>query len=81
VDVTAWREFPDHFPYGSRDRESLAAWASERPVEAVICTQKDLVKLARSELAGKPLWALRIGLAVLTGQAELEARLCALAAL
>jgi tetraacyldisaccharide 4'-kinase len=38
----------------------------------VICTRKDLVKFSQDELAGKPLWALEIELAITTGQAELE---------
>jgi len=46
---------------------------------AVICTRKDLVKLSQDELAGKPLWALEIELAITTGQAELELLLAPLA--
>jgi len=70
--LAAWREFPDHHRYGSEDVQALSAWAAGLDVSAVICTQKDLVKLTSSQLAGKPLWALSIGLEILTGQEQLE---------
>ena len=46
---------------------------------AVICTRKDLVKIPHDDLAGRPLWALEIELAITTGQAELESLLAPLA--
>jgi tetraacyldisaccharide 4'-kinase len=74
-DVAAFREFPDHFAYEPADVDSLAAWASKLPVEAVLCTQKDLVKIGVEGLGKKPLWAVAIGLEFSLGQAEFEARL------
>jgi tetraacyldisaccharide 4'-kinase len=73
--VTAFREFPDHFAYDPADVDSLAAWASKLPVEAIVCTQKDLVKIGVDRLGEKPLWAVVIGLEISLGQAEFEARL------
>jgi tetraacyldisaccharide 4'-kinase len=73
--VTAFREFPDHFAYQRADVESLAAWATGLPVEAVLCTQKDLVKLGVDRLGPRSLWAVTIGLEIAAGQAEFESRL------
>ncbi len=75
LQVVAFREFPDHFSYQRADVESLVKWASNLPVEAVLCTQKDLVKLGIERLGTRPLWALAIGLQISAGQAEFEARL------
>jgi tetraacyldisaccharide 4'-kinase len=73
------REFADHYAYGRADVESLAAWArtlaETRGIAAVLCTHKDLVKLAVNELGGVPLWAVAIGLEITAGQGALEARL------
>jgi tetraacyldisaccharide 4'-kinase len=74
-DLSLFREFPDHHPYSHRDLESLAAWASQAPVAAVLCTHKDLVKIGIDRLGDKPLWAVRIGLEFMAGQAELESAL------
>jgi tetraacyldisaccharide 4'-kinase len=71
--VTTFREFPDHFSYQRADVESLAAWAAGLPVEAVLCTQKDLVKLGIDRLGPRPLWAVTIGLEIAAAQAEFEA--------
>jgi hypothetical protein len=42
---------------------------------AAVCTRKDLVKLPAGEIAGRPVWAVEIELAVTQGLAELEKRL------
>lgn len=73
-----FREFPDHYAYTPRDIESLAAWANSLNVAAVVCTEKDLVKLAIDRLGRLPLWAVSIGLEVVAGREALEARLAAL---
>lgn len=72
-----FREFPDHHRYGRADVESLADWADQLDVAALVCTHKDLVKLSVEGLGRRPLWAVTIGLEFLTGQAEMEARLAA----
>ena len=46
---------------------ALAKWADELGAEAVLCTEKDLVKLATDEIGDRPLWAIRIGLEILPG--------------
>jgi len=70
--VASFREFPDHHPYGSEELDVLSVWADNLDVSAVVCTQKDLVKLTTTRLAEKPLWALSIGLKLESGQQQLE---------
>ena len=76
--VADFREFPDHYRYGRRDVESLSAWADKLDVAAVLCTHKDLVKLAVDRLGRRPLRAVGVGLEITTGRESLEARLRAL---
>jgi len=73
--VSASREFPDHHRYSREDIESLAAWSRDNAFGALLVTQKDLVKLAETHLAGKPLWALEIGCRVDAGEEVLAAAL------
>jgi len=59
--VMAWREFPDHHPYGRDDIRSLREWADSLPEGTpVICTHKDLVKIQLPELGDRPLYRLDI---------------------
>jgi tetraacyldisaccharide 4'-kinase len=68
--VADFRAFPDHHAYALADVEELTRWASTLPPGAVIATtQKDWVKLRVKELAGHPLWAVRIGLTFRAGEA------------
>ena len=73
--VQAMREFADHHRYDRADVTSLTEWAVGLEVEAVVCTQKDLVKLQVDRLGRVPLWAVSIGLEFLAGEASLEAHL------
>jgi tetraacyldisaccharide 4'-kinase len=75
--VTAWREFPDHYAYHPADIETLAGWAQGSPAEMIVCTHKDLVKLAVDELSGRPLRAITIGMEFLAGQEALESNVLA----
>jgi tetraacyldisaccharide 4'-kinase len=66
--------YPDHHAYNRPDVDALRERTRHLPQEAIlITTQKDLVKLRICDLAGRPLWAVRIGLAIHAGQADLEA--------
>ena len=72
--VTSARAFPDHHAYTRADVEDLTRWAGTLPADAVIATtQKDWVKLRVPDLAGHPLWAVRIGLTFRSGEAEFAA--------
>ena len=74
--IKGLREFPDHHRYSAKDLASLDQWIKEiGPVEAVLCTQKDLVKLDTPTLGGVPLWALKIELTFLEGQPAVEEHL------
>jgi tetraacyldisaccharide 4'-kinase len=70
--VTAWRELPDHFAYPEHAVASLAEWTAGADAAMLVTTHKDLVKLRHTELGGKQLWALAIGLEVLAGLESLE---------
>jgi tetraacyldisaccharide 4'-kinase len=74
--VVAFRSFPDHHPYSRADVDDLRGWANGLPAgTAVATTQKDWVKLRLGDLAGRPLWAVRIGLAFRDGQEAFDAAL------
>lgn len=67
VQVAEFREFPDHFDYGTPDVESLSNWALHHPTAtAIVCTRKDLVKLPHDSLGNLPLAALQIDIEFLT---------------
>ncbi|MGD9645577.1 MAG: tetraacyldisaccharide 4'-kinase [Pirellulales bacterium] len=75
--VVAFREFADHYAYRREDMEALSRWAAEADIDAVMTTHKDLVKIGVERLGDKPLWALVVGLEVLSGEEALTARLSA----
>lgn len=69
--VAEFRAYPDHHGYARADVEDLTRWAGTLPVGAlIVTTQKDWVKLRVNELAGRPLWAVRIGLSFRDSEAE-----------
>jgi tetraacyldisaccharide 4'-kinase len=73
--VVAMREFADHHAYLATDLKSLARWAADAGAEAVVCTQKDLVKIDSDWRGSVPLWAVSIELELVTGREALEAQL------
>jgi tetraacyldisaccharide 4'-kinase len=73
--VAAFREFPDHHGYTPHDLAELAQWAKASSAAALLCTQKDLVKLPVDQLGGLPLRAVAIDLEILAGREVLESRL------
>ena len=74
--VCAFRAFPDHHPYTRADVEELSRWAAQLPAGATVATtQKDWVKLRVPDLAGRALRAVRVGLHLRSGEAELAAAL------
>ena len=73
--LAGFREFPDHHRYSRDDVATLADWAARLEVSAMLCTHKDLVKLAIDRLGACPLWAVSIGLDFLSGLDALEAKL------
>jgi tetraacyldisaccharide 4'-kinase len=74
--ITDFRVFPDHHDYTESDIAYLHAWAAEQPPEAfVLTTQKDLVKVCATDLAGRPLLALQVAIRVTSGGHDLQQRL------
>lgn len=72
--VVEFVTFGDHHCYSRDDVADLTQWANRLPPDALVATtQKDWVKLRVPELAGRPLRAVRIGLAFREGQEEFEA--------
>jgi tetraacyldisaccharide-1-P 4'-kinase len=66
------RAFPDHHLYTPSDLVRLDAWVSRTRPDIVLTTQKDLVKLPVSGLAGCPVYALQIELCVTEGSEVLS---------
>jgi len=73
--VVALRELPDHHDYPPAEVGRLARWAAEHDAQAIVCTHKDLVKVATDSRAGLPLWAISIEIEFLTGQEDLQSLL------
>jgi tetraacyldisaccharide 4'-kinase len=70
--IAAWREFPDHHAFGANDIAELSRMAGNCDADFLVCTKKDLVKLQRQEIDGRPLWAVAIEMRFVTGQLGLE---------
>ncbi|MGC3967564.1 MAG: hypothetical protein QM775_09400 [Pirellulales bacterium] len=64
--------FPITTTSRAHEIDELAKLAASQNADALVCTHKDLVKVRLDALAGKPLWAVVVGLEFLAGQAELE---------
>jgi tetraacyldisaccharide 4'-kinase len=65
--VVAFRAFRDHHWYSRGDIVDLIDWARLQPVDAIVTTQKDLVKLQSTTMGDRNLFALRIGLRLRDG--------------
>jgi tetraacyldisaccharide 4'-kinase len=70
-----FRTFPDHHNYSRTDIDDLQNWIRPLAVDAVLCTQKDLVKIALETIGDRPLWAVEIGTRIISGREALDARL------
>ncbi|MBS0262032.1 MAG: tetraacyldisaccharide 4'-kinase [Planctomycetes bacterium] len=66
-EIPDMREYPDHHRYSAADLEALDHWAGRSAGEIVLCTQKDLVKIPRSTIGNRPLWAIEIGTQIIAG--------------
>jgi tetraacyldisaccharide 4'-kinase len=73
VRVTAFRAYPDHHAYSAHDLRDLQRWVrTKAPGGVAVTSQKDLVKLRRTQMGGRDLWALRVRLEFVAGQDEIE---------
>lgn len=76
LEIAAFREYPDHFAYPPRAVAELeASLRGQSGIAAAVCTRKDLVKLPQESLAGLPLLALEIELAITHGGEAFEGQL------
>jgi tetraacyldisaccharide 4'-kinase len=75
VVLADWQVFPDHHHYGINDINQIAKTANETNVDAVLTTQKDLVKITPPDWKGPPLHAVEIGVEFLSGREKLETQL------
>lgn len=81
LEMVDFRTFADHYSYPAESLTQMESWIrSLGSLDAVVCTQKDLVKIPRDTIAGLPLWAVEIRLEITVGQELLEACLEPLAA-
>ena len=78
LQVLHLRPFADHHHYGPDDLAELQDSAKQVHAAALVTTQKDLVKIDRTELGKCPLWALEIGVEVLAGEEILDQQLQAI---
>lgn len=59
LQVVDCKPFSDHYSYTTQDMADLVAWAGRSGAEALITTEKDLVKL-KGFVPGLPVFALRV---------------------
>ena len=73
--VIAFRSFSDHHAYTPAVIEELDLWSREALVDAIVCTQKDLVKIGAEQLGGRRLWAVEIGTRIAAGEEVMNTNL------
>lgn len=74
--VADFRAYPDHHPYTRADVDDLRTWAAALPADALVATtQKDWVKLRLPDLSGRPVRAVRVGIAIRDGHDAFAAAL------
>lgn len=71
LDVCLQHDFPDHHGYTGQDLKWLGESAASQNATALVCTQKDLVKVGVEQLNEIPLYALVVDIEFLAGEVEL----------
>jgi tetraacyldisaccharide 4'-kinase len=74
-EIVAWREFPDHHTFSSTDLDALDRAAGKAGADLLVCTHKDLVKIASERLGDRPLWAVTVELQFMIGEKEIQSAL------
>ncbi len=76
--IAGWRTFPDHYRYGDKDLEDLAAAVEQSGAEAAVTTAKDAVRI--SSWPGRAaLHVLDVRLEITRGRDEIRDRLLRIA--
>jgi tetraacyldisaccharide 4'-kinase len=73
--------YPDHHRYDMADWQRISQAASASNAAALLTTEKDLMRLrpaARAASTPMPVWVLRVGMRLVSGEDELDARLARL---
>ncbi len=73
--VVGQKFFPDHHTFSRGDIESVVRLAQEKGASRIICTHKDLVKIAINQFDGVPFFALQIELEFILGEEAFKERL------
>ena len=60
AEILHFQPFPDHFPYKEKDLERLRRVAGQVGAEAMVTTEKDMVRLRDFSRGRIPLWALSV---------------------
>ena len=71
-DLCGSHQFRDHHRFDETELFKLAQSAKDSGADRLVCTHKDLVKIERDSIDGLSLYALKIELEFLEGQADLE---------
>ncbi len=72
ITLVAEKIYPDHHIFSPDEVEKLTAWAQENRLSALLCTEKDAVKLPALLLDGTPIYALQIEMAFLAGEEDFK---------
>lgn len=76
AEVAQLKTFVDHHRFTREDIDQVRDFLRQHPeIEAVVCTQKDLVKLRIDQLAERPLWAISIEIKIDSGEEALKTKL------
>ena len=74
-DVREFRPFADHHHYTETDLAEISALLERSNAQAAVTTLKDLVKIDRTQIANRPLWAVQISVEFQSGRELLERQL------
>ncbi|MBN1614868.1 MAG: tetraacyldisaccharide 4'-kinase [Deltaproteobacteria bacterium] len=72
AEIVAFTAFPDHYRYGRKDMDRIEETAAAGRAEAIVTTEKDLVRLENLPVFPEKLWALRAEMAVLDADVPFE---------
>jgi len=71
VDVVGHQRFPDHHHFTRNELVELAKTAKQAGATTLVCTHKDLVKVATHRIENLPVWAMQIDFEPIHGKNEL----------